>query len=115
MLGALINSLVLIAGSIYVISEAVGRILQPEHTDAVGMAGFAVVGILVNGYAAWKMSGGKSLNEKVVSWHLMEDVLGWAAVLVVAIILNFKDIHYLDLVPGRRASRFHNPLKTGKN
>jgi len=36
------------------------------------------------------------MNEKVVSWHLIEDVLGWIAVLIVAIILNFKDIHYLD-------------------
>jgi cobalt-zinc-cadmium efflux system protein len=57
---------------------------------------FAVVGIIVNGYAAWKLSGGKSFNEKVVSWHLLEDVLGWVAVLVVAIILQFKQILYLD-------------------
>ena len=42
------------------------------------------------------MSGAKTLNEKVVSWHLLEDVLGWAAVLVVAIILKFKQTPYLD-------------------
>lgn len=96
LLGALINSLVLIGGSIYVIYEAVGRILNPEHSDAQGMIVFAIVGVLVNGYAAWKLSGGKSMNEKVVSWHLLEDVLGWVAVLVVAIVLSFKDIHYLD-------------------
>lgn len=96
LLGALINSLVLIGGSVYVIYEAVGRILEPEHSDAGGMIVFAIIGILVNGYAAWKMSGSKTLNEKVVSWHLLEDVLGWVAVLIVAIILNFKDIHYLD-------------------
>jgi cobalt-zinc-cadmium efflux system protein len=96
LLGALINSLVLIAGSIYVINEAVGRILNPEHSNADGMIGFAVIGVAVNGYAAWKMSGGKSLNEKVVSWHLLEDVLGWVAVFIVGIILKFRDIHYLD-------------------
>lgn len=96
LLGALINSLVLIGGSVYVIYEAVGRILEPEHSDAGGMIVFALIGIAVNGYAAWKMSGGSSLNEKVVSWHLMEDVLGWVAVLIVAIVLRFKDIHYLD-------------------
>ncbi|MFV0590104.1 MAG: cation diffusion facilitator family transporter [Draconibacterium sp.] len=96
LLGALINSLVLIGGSVYVVYEAVGRILEPEHSDAGGMILFAVIGITVNGYAAWKMSGGKTLNEKVVSWHLLEDVLGWAAVLIVAIVLKFKDIHYLD-------------------
>ncbi|WP_027392792.1 cation diffusion facilitator family transporter [Aquimarina latercula] len=96
LLGALINSVVLIVGSVYVIYEAIGRILKPEHSDAQGMIIFAIIGITVNGYAAWKVSKGKSLNEKVVSWHLLEDVLGWVAVLIVAIILSIRDIHYLD-------------------
>jgi cobalt-zinc-cadmium efflux system protein len=96
LLGALINSLVLIAGSIYVIYEAIGRLLEPEHTDADGMIIFAIIGVLVNGYAAYKLSSGKSMNEKVVSWHLIEDVLGWVAVLIVAIVLKFYDNHYLD-------------------
>ena len=98
LLGALINSLVLIIGSVFVIYEAIGRIIKPEHSDSKGMILFAVIGITVNGYAAWKMSHGKSLNEKVISWHLLEDVLGWVAVFIVAIILQFKDIHYLDPV-----------------
>lgn len=96
LLGALVNSLVLIGGSIFVINEAVERILNPEHTDAQGMLLFAIIGVTVNGYAAWRVSKGKTLNERVISWHLMEDVLGWAAVLVVSIVLLFKDIHYLD-------------------
>lgn len=96
LLGALINSLVLVAGSIYVIYEAVGRIMEPEHSDAQGMIIFAIIGIVVNGYAAYKLSSGKTMNEKVVSWHLLEDVLGWVAVLIVGIVLSFKDIHYLD-------------------
>jgi cobalt-zinc-cadmium efflux system protein len=96
LLGALINSVVLIAGSGFVIYEAVDRIMQPEMPNAEGMIAFAILGVLVNGYAAWKVSSGKSLNEKVVSWHLLEDVLGWVAVLVVAIILKFKYIPILD-------------------
>lgn len=96
LLGALINSIVLIAGSIYVINEAIGRIINPEYSNASGMILFAVFGILVNGYAAWKMSSGKSLNERVVSWHLVEDVLGWTAVLIVAVILKFINTPYLD-------------------
>lgn len=96
LLGALINSLVLVAGSVFIIYRAVGRIIEPEHSDARGMMVFALIGIAVNGYAAWKLSGGRSLNEKVVSWHLMEDVLGWVAVLIVSIVLLFEDIHYLD-------------------
>jgi cobalt-zinc-cadmium efflux system protein len=96
LLGALINSLVLLGGSIFVITEAVNRLIKPEHSNAEGMMIFAIVGVAVNGIAAYKLSSGESLNEKVVSWHLLEDVLGWVAVLIVAIVLQFKDIHYLD-------------------
>ena len=96
LLGALINSVVLVGGSIYIIYEAISRFQNPEAVDSTYMIGFAILGVLANGYAAWRVSGGKSLNEKVVSWHLMEDVLGWVAVLIVAIILQFKDWYFLD-------------------
>mgnify|MGYP006267420899 CR=1 FL=1 len=94
--GALITSLTLIGGSVFVIYEAVGRLRQPEPTDADGMLAFAIVGVLVNGFAAWKLSHAHSLNERMISWHLLEDVLGWVAVLVVAIILQFEPVYYLD-------------------
>jgi cobalt-zinc-cadmium efflux system protein len=96
LLGALVNSIILITGSVFIIIEGVERIMNPQSSDAMGMVVFAIIGVTVNGYAAWKMSSGKTLNEKVVSWHLLEDVLGWVAVLVVAIVLLFKDILYLD-------------------
>lgn len=96
LLGALINSLVLIAGSVFVITEAVKRLFEPEFSDADGMLIFAVIGVVVNGFAAWKLSKGTSMNEKVVSWHLMEDVLGWVMVLIAAIVLQFYETPYLD-------------------
>lgn len=96
LLGALINSLVLIAGSAFVITEAIKRLIEPEYSDAGGMLVFAIVGVAVNGFAAWKLSKGTSINEKVVSWHLVEDVLGWLAVMIAAIILHFYETPYLD-------------------
>jgi len=95
-LGALINSVILMGGSVYVIIEAIKRLIHPEPSDAQGMLIFAIIGILVNGYAAFKLSHGSSLNERVVSWHLIEDVLGWAAVLIVSIVMMFTDAPYLD-------------------
>ena len=96
LLGALINSLVLIVGSVFIIKEAVERLITPEIPDAKGMLYFAIAGVLVNGYAAYKVSSGKSLNEKVISWHLLEDVLGWAAVLIASIVMMFWEIPWLD-------------------
>jgi cobalt-zinc-cadmium efflux system protein len=96
LLGALINSVVLIAGSSYVVYQAIKRIQSPEPSDATGMIIFALIGVAVNGYAAYKLSHGNSMNEKVMSWHMIEDVLGWAAILIAAIILYFYDNLYID-------------------
>lgn len=96
LLGALINIIVLIVGSIYVLSEAIPRLLRPEQTNAQGMLLFALGGILVNGLAVLRMRGEKSMNARVVFWHLFEDVLGWVAVLLVSIILLFYDLPILD-------------------
>lgn len=96
LLGALINSIILMAGSCFVVYEAVNRLFHPEPADAQGMLYFALLGISVNGYAAWRLSGGTSMNEKVVSWHLIEDVLGWVAVLIVSIVMLFADVPWLD-------------------
>jgi len=94
--GALINCLVLLIGSIFVISKAVERFQHPEEPMAQGMMWIAIIGVAVNGYAAYKVSSGTSLNERVVSWHLMEDVLGWVIVLIASIILQIKYIPLLD-------------------
>lgn len=96
LLAALINSLVLVGGSVLVLTRSVPRIFNPEPIDAKGMFVFAILGILINGLAVLKLKKGTSLNEKVVSWHLMEDVLGWVVILVASIVLMFVDIPILD-------------------
>ncbi len=96
LLGALINGVVLVVGSLWVLTLALPRLVNPEMPDAQGMLALAVLGVGVNGYAAYKLSHGKTLNERVLNWHLLEDVLGWIAVLIVAVILLFVDWPILD-------------------
>ena len=94
--GALINSIVLVIGSVWVLFEAIPRLSNPEMPMAEGMLGLALLGVAVNGYAVFKLKAGKTLNEKVLTWHLLEDVLGWVAVLIVSIVLLFVDLPILD-------------------
>lgn len=96
LLGAFINSIVLLIGSIFVIREAVLRIITPEESNAKGMFLFAVVGVTVNLVAMLRLQKGSSINERVVSLHFLEDVLGWVAVLIGSIIMLFADIPVLD-------------------
>ena len=116
LLGAIINSVILLVGSIFIILEAIPRILSPEHSDAKGMMWFAVLGIIVNGAAVLKLRKGTSINERVVSLHMIEDVLGWVAVLIASIIMQFWDIPILDPILSLLIALFilYNVFKNGR-
>ena len=96
LLGALINGIVLIGGSFWVLLQAIPRLFDPVMPEVEGMLALAVLGVTVNGFAAYKLSAGTTLNERVLNWHLLEDVLGWAAVLIVSIVLMIVEVPILD-------------------
>lgn len=95
-LGALINGFILLLGAIFIITEAIPRLLAPEPVKAGWMILVSILGIGANFLAVIKMKEGETLNAKVVSLHLLEDVLGWAAVLFVSIVMLIIDFPVLD-------------------
>lgn len=95
-LGGGLTALFLVIGSVIVIYHAVERIINPTEINYDGMILFAIVGLCVNFCAALITRKGESLNQKAVNLHMLEDVLGWAAVLVGAVIMRFTDIAILD-------------------
>ncbi|MFA6702787.1 MAG: cation diffusion facilitator family transporter [Dysgonamonadaceae bacterium] len=96
LMGAIINSLILLVGSSLILISAIPRLKNPEQPETEGMILLAILGIIVNGAAILRLRRGKSLNEKVVTLHMLEDVLGWVAVLIGAIVMNFVYIPILD-------------------
>jgi cobalt-zinc-cadmium efflux system protein len=96
LLGGLITGLFLIIGLGWILWNAIGRLMAPEPVNAPGMTVLAVIGIIVNGAAVLRVRKGTSLSEKVVSWHLLEDTLGWGAVLIGAGIMTFWDVPIID-------------------
>lgn len=96
LLGAFINSVVLTVGSALIIKESIERLFLPSKANAEGMLFLAVLGIVFNTIAMFRLRKGSSINERVVSLHFLEDVLGWVAVLVSAAVMMFWDIPILD-------------------
>ncbi len=96
LLGAFFTSVVLIVGSLYILSEAIPRLMNPEVTSGPGMVVVALIGMAMNGAAVFRLKEDQTQNAKAVTWHLLEDALGWVAVLVVGIIMSFADIPILD-------------------
>lgn len=95
-LSAIINSVILLTGSIFVLYESVLRIIHPVSSNAKGILLFAILGVIVNGAAIFRLKKGNSMNERVVSLHLLEDVLGWFALLIGSIVMIFVDVPILD-------------------
>ncbi len=96
LMGAVINSMVLLVGSILVLNETIPRLFNPEPADAKGMFILALLGVAVNGMAALRLGKGNSINERVVSLHLWEDVLGWLAVLIGSVVMIFIELPVID-------------------
>ena len=96
LLGAFINSIVLLVGSVFIIKEAVERLFHPEIANYKGMLLLAILGVIVNVVAMLRLKKGASINEKVVSLHFLEDVLGWIAVLIGSVIMMFFDAPIID-------------------
>lgn len=96
LLGAIINSIVLIVGSIFIIKTAIPRLLDPQVSNTKGMIVLAIFGVIINGAAVLRLKKGSSHNERVVSLHLLEDVLGWVAVLIGSVVMYFTNWYIID-------------------
>lgn len=115
LLSALISSLILIFGAAVMFFIALERINQPREVHGETMFLFAVFGVLVNGFAVWKIKSGKTMNEKVISLHLLEDFLGWVVVLLASILIYFTGWSIIDpiLTIGISIWIFIHGLKNG--
>ena len=96
LLSALMTSILLMIGSVYVFLQAVQKFYNPVTPHLNGMLGLAILGVAVNGFAAWKMSRGKTQSEKAMAWHMLEDLFGWIAVLVSSFVMRFWELPWLD-------------------
>lgn len=99
LLGALINATVITIGSTLVLVESFGGLSEHEHGEVManGMFWIALAGIFFKGVAVLQTRG-KGANERMVSLHLLSDMMGWVAVLIVSIVLLFVYVPKLDSI-----------------
>lgn len=96
LLGALITSIILLTGSIVVIYHAIPRLINPEDINYDAMIIFAIFGVLMNGYAAYRTSHADKHNEKAINLHMLEDVMGWIAVLIGSVCIKLFNLMIID-------------------
>lgn len=96
LLGAMLTATMLITGSILIILENVPKLFHPEPVNQKGMLVLGSIALIINLVASLVIRNGKTRNEAILTLHFLEDLLGWLAVIVVAIILNVTDWYFLD-------------------
>ncbi len=96
LIGAIVNAAILLVGSVIILSRAAPQILNPNEVNDEGMLIIAVFGVIVNGAAVFRLKKGKTLNEKAIRLHLLEDVLGWIAVLLGSLLIMYFDWQFID-------------------
>ncbi len=87
-IGALLNSLLMLAIVLVLVVEAVARLHEPRPIAAAGMMLIAFIGMLVNVVVAWIMSRGEmTLGARAALLHVLGDLVSsFAAVLAGAVI-----------------------------
>lgn len=95
-LSGLIISSILFFGSIFVVISSVLRLFNPIQVRSGWMIIISVFGLFANLVAAFFTHGNGTLNLKAVNLHMLEDVLGWAAVLVGSVVIKFTGFYIID-------------------
>ncbi|GAA2967931.1 cation diffusion facilitator family transporter [Microbacterium schleiferi] len=100
--GALINAVLLIGLSVWIVVEAIQRLLDPGEAEVRGgiMLIVAVVGLLANAAAMWLLSAAQrtSINVRGAYLEVLGDLLGSALVIVAAIVVLLTGWQAADAV-----------------
>lgn len=96
LLGAMVTSAILISGSSLILVENIPKLWAPEPVNHRGMLLLGILAILINLAASFIVRKGQTRNEAILSLHFLEDILGWLAVILVSILLEFTDWYFLD-------------------
>ncbi len=96
---ALFNSAVLVAISVYIIVEAIRRMLAPSDVDGLWVMAFAAGGLLINGLAALLLrSHGHDLNLRSAFLHLIGDAFTSLGVMASGLIVYLWGWNYADAI-----------------
>ena len=114
-LSALLNAVVLLLITAFILYEAVGRLLDPPPVMAGPMLAVAVVGLAVNLGSMKLLAAGasQSLNVKGAYFEVMSDMLGSLGVIVAALVVMFTGWRLADPIIGAAIGLFIVPRTWG--
>jgi cobalt-zinc-cadmium efflux system protein len=86
-LAAFVNGQLLLLLTVWVVYEAIVRLMHRPPVDGALMLGIALLGGVANLAAFVALSGARSLNERGARAHVLSDLLGSAAASIAALVI----------------------------
>lgn len=99
-LAALINAVILIVMSVFLLKEAWHRWQNPAPINSMIMLVVGLIGLLANLYAVLilRKDAGKSINVKAAYIHLIGDSLSSVVVVIASVLIQVFKIYWIDPV-----------------
>ena len=99
-LAAFINGLTIALSVIWILYEAILRLLHPEEILASATIMIAVLGLAVNIITGLILlrANHDNINIKAAFFHMLSDTLSSAAIIVGAVIIYYTDFYLLDTI-----------------
>jgi cobalt-zinc-cadmium efflux system protein len=97
-LSALLNAVILIIMSVFLIREAYERLYDEKEINSMIMIVVAMIGLLANIFAATilKKDAHKSINVRAAYIHLVGDALTSLLVVVGGVLIRFWELYWID-------------------
>ena len=96
-LAAFVNALTLVLLSLYIVYEAVDRVLHPVPIDSGIMLVVAAIALLLNGVVMLGLNRDKhDLNIRAAFIHFLGDAVSSAAIILGALLIRFTGWQYID-------------------
>lgn len=93
---ALINGLLLVIVVIFILQEAISRIISPPEVKTTEMLGIASIGLVVNLFVTFTLRGHHDLNIRGAYLHVLGDTLSSFAVIIGGIVIMITGNHIVD-------------------
>jgi len=95
-IGAFVNALFMLGIIVFIVFEAVQRILHPEPVKAEGVIIVASIGLVINLIALFLLKDQHSLNTKSAMIHIAGDLLGSIATIVAGVAIYYTNMTVID-------------------
>jgi cobalt-zinc-cadmium efflux system protein len=106
-LTAFLNAFVLAVFTVIVLRAVVLRIIHPEQVKSSVLWVIAIIGIIVNGTAVFQLYRDRaSISIRTAMLHLVDDFLGWIAILAGGLIIQFTKWYVIDPILSIGVSAF---------